>query len=353
MSLAVSATNLHEHYIAVDTATSIKFEETSYRVSEESTKDKLIVLDGEAYFFSGDKNLIINLKIRFQEQNDRSFDKITEIAKNLFQSHAEKGDELAIAKYGFDENGLAYAQFTNNWLHFKPTDRYYGDARNLFLTYGANMKQASGHLDLSCVEITADFFIPVYEAVANEGVGNSIFVYHLTSEKWGVTEEIMLNEPENIKKINLTRVKRHATFAGSGVDAFPVTALGEGDGQKKFDSDNPISPDLEGQAMSGRGFTIKPDGSYDMFYFSSNYGRERSLRLKDNEVLLKSENSKIHMQAKTYEIEAEDGAVKITLSNGSYFELTEAGDINAHAINNIKLTADALIQFESDKYEFL
>lgn len=124
---------------------------------------------------------------------------------------------------------------------------------------------------------------------------------------------------------------------GEGMSSHPRITMGAGDGATE---------------TSGKSITEKIDGSYDTYYYSSNYGRERSLRLKDDEVLLKSENSKIHMQAKNYEIEAEDGAVKITLSNGSYFELTSSGDINAHAINNIKMTADAKVQFNANEYEF-
>ncbi|WP_438351388.1 hypothetical protein ACP8HI_12495 [Paenibacillus sp. FA6] len=353
MSLCISASKEKEHYIAVDTAISFKYKGISYRNKHQTTDKKLIIIDNEAYFFAGDVDLVMDLQGIFKQQDNRSFEKLTELGKNLFENHADDGDELAFSKYGFTENGLAYAQCTSNWLKFIPTDRHYGHKNNSFMAYGSNMGAASKLIDLRTVNITPDFFIPIYEGVADEGVGHSIFVYHLTPNKCGKTEEILLTEPDTIRKSNPNRILQHFTFVGSGNDAFPVQIFGEGDGAKSFDSNNPISPEMASKPMSGKGFVTKPKGSFDMLYYNSNYGKERSLRLMDDEVLMKAENSKIHMVATNYEIEADQGGVKITLSNGTSFELTPDGDVTLHAKKDVKVSADGNVQINAQKYDFV
>ncbi|OAB39298.1 hypothetical protein PMSD_05050 [Paenibacillus macquariensis subsp. defensor] len=355
MSLAISASKEYEHYIAVDTAISFEYKGIIYRNEDNDTELKIRIIDGEAYFFSGDYSLVLNTQILFEEQTDRSFNKLTEIAQDIFEKYAEEGDKLAFSKYGFDTNGLATLEFNNSEIWSKTHPVYYGDPKNVFISYGANMQAASKELNkyLNTVDITPDFFIPIYEAVCNEGVGGNIIVYHLTQNKCRRTVKIPLTEPKTIRKATPTSLhRRHLTFVGSGEDAFPIAIHGEGDGAKNFGNDNVISPEMAGEHMSGRGFLSKPNGSFDMLYYNSNYGKERSLRLKDDEVLMKSEGSKIRMLAKNFEIEADQGGVKIMLSNGSSFELTPEGDVTLHAKKDIKVSADGNVQISAQKYDF-
>lgn len=352
MSLCSSATKVYEHYIAVDIAISCKINGVHFRNEDETTEDKFIIIDGEGYFFSGDLTLVYKLQDAFTSQLDRSFEKLTELGEKLYNKFADEGDALAFSKYGFDENGLAYAQFTSSGLSFKPTQKYYGNDKNLFITYGSAMKEAMEYVDRRTVEITPDFFIPIYEAVANEGVGHSIIIYHLTPDKWGKTERIPIREPENIRRASFKKIKNHLTFVGEGQDAFPLTIYGQGDDQKDFEVDNPIHPELAGQNMSNKGFMSKPSGSFDMFYFSANYGRERSLRLKNDEVLITSENSLIRMESRSYSLEADGGGFTINLTNGVKFELTIDGDIIATAAGDVQFKATGAIKFEAESYEF-
>ncbi|AKG35257.1 hypothetical protein [Paenibacillus durus] len=318
MSLCISASKPYEHYLCVDTAISFTFNGIVYRDVKGSDK-KIIIIDNEAYFFSGDLELVTNLQERFKKQTDRSFEKLTQLAIQLFDQYSEDDDELAFSKYGFDKKGLAYCQFTNNHLNFKPTDRYYGHKNNSFVTYGKNMKKASELLDLKTVHITPEYFIPIYEALADEAVGGEVIVYHLTRTKWGMTEKIKLNEPDTINKLDIQRLKRHYGFYGHGDSAIPFVSMGEGDG---------VVVSAAGKNISGVAEMLKPSGSYQIIYRSSNYAHERRLLLKDEGI----------------ELSVESGDLILGHDVGSFIKLKSNGDI--------ELKAQGRIFFNGQEFSF-
>ncbi|WP_213531891.1 hypothetical protein, partial [Paenibacillus cisolokensis] len=282
-----------------------------YRRADIGEDNKIEIIDGEAYFFSGDMMLINNVKKQFKTQSDRSFKTLIDIARTVFEQHADEGDELAFAKYGFDNDGKATIEFTNNWLKFKAFKEY-GNRKILFMTYGSKMKEAGEELRkyLHITDIKPKFFIPIYEAVADAGVGKELIVFHLTPDKWGRTKKIPLNEPDNFLKVDLGRLKQHYTFVGKGSDSWPVAIYGEGDGAKSFDNNNAFHPDMVGESMSGRGFITKPDDSFNIFYYSSNYGSERTIRLDNYGIFFL----------------AEDGSIKFEHVTGTFFEITRNGN---------------------------
>ncbi|NMI04807.1 hypothetical protein HF638_12520 [Paenibacillus sp. SZ31] len=333
MSLAISASYEHEHYIAVDTAVSFNRKGISYRNTDPREYDKLHILDGEGYFFSGDSILCVNTYARFKNQPDRSFKKLLSIAKETYSKLADEGDKLAFAKYGFDNDCRATFECmdSSNW----DTGRnifYYGNSQISYITYGAQMQKAMNELDKykSGDPSIPSFYLPIYEAVANEGVGGSVIFYHLTPEKWEMSSEIPLNEPKNIKKASFSdiQLKKKHTFVGSGADAFPEVTLGEGDGNG-----------------FGKAKISKPNGSLDVVYTASNFGRERSVRFKDNGITLISDNGSFTAESKDFKfIATENGSYQLGLSNGSTFELKTSGlgidiqgDINIKATGNIKM----------------
>lgn len=354
MSLAISASFENEHYIAVDTAVSIVVNGVSYRNTDQQMFEKLRVLDGEAYFFAGDRELCIDTYQLFEQQSDREFDTLLAIAKENYKKNADDGDRLAMMKYGFDDEGRATIQAMDdsNWDTQKPF-LYYGDPKIAFMAYGAQMKEAIQELGKvkQGDPRSPYFYIPIFEAVANEGVGESIKLCHLTPEKWGMTSEIPLNERRTIRKLTLSgtpKIKSYNTFVGSGTEAFPVLMNGEGDGMRKFDSANPIDPSMAGENMSGRGFLSKPNGSYDMFYFSSNFGRVRSVRLRDDGITVVSEAGKFIAKSKDFNFLVDEGTYKIDLANGTVFEVSPTG-VNMDVKGNIAIKATGVITMNGQR----
>ncbi|AUO05284.1 hypothetical protein C0638_01205 [Paenibacillus sp. lzh-N1] len=342
MSLCVAASFEREHYLAVDTAVSFHKNGLVYR-NVDGFSEKIKIIDGEAYFFSGDIELCLMLQVTFMEQKDRSFTKLTEIAKDLFDKYADPGDKLAFAKYGFDKDGKATMQFNNSELDFKPQPIYYGSSNIQFTTYGSKMRLAGSHIDLKTTYITPDFFIPIYEAVADEGIGRSIYMYHIKFDEHGRTEEIPIADPVDIRKASMKKVRNHSTFIGDGEDAFPCTIAGEGDGAKKFDSSNAFDPAMIGEPMSSKGFMIKPKGSYEFLYYSSNTGKERSVKLRDNDVTISAEGALITISGKN---------ISIIMDSGSLFELTNQG-LNANIQGSVSIKSSKGMKFDAPRYDFV
>ncbi|MDP9676966.1 hypothetical protein J2W97_002961 [Paenibacillus jamilae] len=335
MSLCVAASFEREHYLAVDTAVSFHRNGLVYR-NVDGFSEKIKIIDGEAYFFSGDVELCLMLQVNFMEQKNRSFAKLTEIAKDLFDKYADPGDKLAFSKYGFDENGKATMEFNNSELDFKPQPTYYGSSNIQFTTYGSKMRQAGSHIDLKTTYITPDFFIPIYEAVADEGIGRSIYMYHIKFDEHGRTEEIPIADPIDIRKASMKKVRNHSTFIGDGEDAIPVTIMGEGDGMKKFDSSNAFDPAMIGEPMSSKGFLVKPKGSYSMMYFSSNTGFERSVTLNDQDITVFADRGAITLKGKAF---------NFITQGGSLFQMEENGDVN--------IKTKGKITFNGIRYDFM
>ncbi|WP_405168308.1 hypothetical protein [Paenibacillus sp. FSL H3-0286] len=317
MSLAISASKPHEHWLAVDTAISFRFNGERYRHETETTDGKIEIIDGEAYFFSGDMELVKHLKKCFVEQKDRSFNKLCQLASNIHTNLAEEGDELAFAKYGFDNKGIAYAQFSNNYVQFKPGNKFLGHRNNRFLCYGASMNEANKEISnpkyLSKVKINPEFFIPIYEAISNEGVGKEIIVYRITKHNIKQFKRIPLNEPETIKKASVENgmlVRNHYTFENSGNAATPRETIGTGDnlGYSKV-------------------VNLKYAGGYKSTYYQSNYGKERSIDLKDEGITMLSDDGFINLLSKNMNAVAIGGTSKYG-TDKAYVEMTPDGKIN-------------------------
>lgn len=162
---------------------------------------------------------------------------------------------------------------------------------------------------------------------------------------------IPLNETKEIRKAaysDISKIKKMNTFVGSGSNAFPVSINGEGDGMKKFDSNNPIDPSMAGENMSGVGFMSKPNGSYDMLYFSSNYGRERSMKLNDDGISVISENGQFVAKSKDFNFIVDQGTYKIGLANGTVFEVSPSG-VSMDVIGNINIKATGTITMNGQR----
>lgn len=317
LSLCISASKTYEHWLAVDTAISFTFNDQRYRLEDEATDGKIEIIDGEAYFFSGDFELVKQLKEVFTAQKDRSFNILCQLASNIYANLAEEGEELAFAKYGFDNKGQAYAQFSSNHTQFKPGDKFMGHRNNRFLCYGASMNEAIEEINkpkyLSQTKINTEFFVPIYEAISNEGVGKEIIVYRITRHNVKQFKEITLREPGTIKKAKIENgllVRTHLTFENSGDSATPRETIGTGD-----------------NLGYGRVVNLKYNGGYKSTYFQSNYGKERSIDLQDEGITMLSNNGFINLTAKDLNARAIGGTSKFG-TDKAYVEMTADGKMN-------------------------
>ena len=156
-------------------------------------------------------------------------------------------------------------------------------------------------------------------------------LYWKDAERSGVTTEntgmpvIRYEYEETIKAL--------FTFEGTGIDSYPYIELGAGDGavNTKFGS-------------SAKGYIIKPNQSMDILYFGSNYAEERSIRLRDDGVYIRSQDNTISIDCKDFQVYSSNGVVRLELNNGSFIELSNSkleanvqGDINLTATGNIRI----------------
>ncbi|WP_311078307.1 phage tail spike protein [Paenibacillus polymyxa] len=117
------------------------------------------------------------------------------------------------------------------------------------------------------------------------------------------------------------KAKMEAGFEGSGDSSTPFWRMGIGDG---------------GSGGSGIGWIKKPNGSFDFIYNASNTAKERSLKLTDEGILLKSDSGKFNVLGKDVNIIGDQGDIKI--SNGKA---------------SIVLSADGKITFNGTRYDFM
>ncbi|MDP9675164.1 phage minor structural protein [Paenibacillus jamilae] len=117
------------------------------------------------------------------------------------------------------------------------------------------------------------------------------------------------------------KAKMEAGFEGSGDSSTPFWRMGIGDG---------------GSGGSGIGWIKKPNGSFDFIYNASNTAKERSLKLTDEGILLKSDSGKFNVLSKDVNIIGDQGNIKI--SNGKA---------------SIVLSADGKITFNGTRYDFM
>lgn len=315
MSLCISISNQHTHFLTVDTAVSCEIGGETYRVSDRD-EQKLFIIDGEGYFFSGDVSLATMVREAFQEQENRDFHTLTNIAKQIFNQYADSGDKLAFSKYGFDKKKHTTIEFTNSIINFE----YHfcnGSSLNAWMAYGARQTLAGriiqDYIGLPFSKVTESTMKEIYEQISDESVGYKIQSFTLSRTQIHMSNRILLNENFNIiKTIDPKRVRFHYGFIGEGDAATPYISMGVGDG---------------GKNNSGKGFINKPNGSLDFIYNASNTGLERSMKLMDSSLLFTSDNGDINGLAKNLNFVAKDGKIKIATTGGSSIELLEDGKI--------------------------
>jgi hypothetical protein len=76
---------------------------------------------------------------------------------------------------------------------------------------------------------------------------------------------------------------------------------------------------------SGRVYIEKLNGSYNIMYFTSNYAEERSIKLKDDEIEIFSDEGQLKIDCANL-IANISGSAKIQHDSGFIFELNETGD---------------------------
>ncbi|OMD75292.1 phage tail protein [Paenibacillus odorifer] len=124
------------------------------------------------------------------------------------------------------------------------------------------------------------------------------------------------------------KVKMEMGFKGEGSEATPYLRMGEGD---------------NGTGKSGISEVNKYKGGVKYEYGQGNYGKERSIDLKDEGILINSENGKTTISTKDFTVTSDNGAVKIGNINGALFEITPDNVINFKG---------AKINFDAAEYNF-
>ncbi|MCU6710077.1 phage tail protein [Paenibacillus sp. J5C_2022] len=137
------------------------------------------------------------------------------------------------------------------------------------------------------------------------------------------------------------RVKFLLDHKGSGPEAYPRTAWGQGDGVVQ---DSTVDDDIRNN-KSSRGFIEKPRGSFDFLYYSSNYAKERSMRLRNEGIVLIAEDSDTVINTKNIQFNmSAAGSLVIQHASGTTLEITSNG--------KIVLQSDSGIEFNAPSYVF-
>ncbi|MHA7582074.1 hypothetical protein ACX12E_17035 [Paenibacillus vandeheii] len=154
--------------------------------------------------------------------------------------------------------------------------------------------------------------LKAYTAAADEKCGGVLTCYELKPD--GVVM--------SFTKIPDTReLKRNKDYRPN------IIKHGEGDGMT---------------ATSGKYIGKKYNGGLSQTYYQSNTGRERSVLLDDSGIITTADQGKYTVRSKEFQfIATENGTYRLSLSNGSSFELTSSGlDIDIQGNINIKATGN-------------
>ncbi|PIH56931.1 phage tail protein [Paenibacillus sp. LK1] len=150
----------------------------------------------------------------------------------------------------------------------------------------------------------------------------------LTTENTGIIAYSYTLPKESMK------IKRETTFEGSGDAAQPVEKIGTGDG---------------GANDRAKMVNTKYNGGYKQEYKASNTAKVRSIDYKDDGVYIISAESNVQIASKEFNIIADGGNVKIALPNGTTFEMTSTGDINAKASRNMNFEAAGTMNLKANR----
>jgi len=149
------------------------------------------------------------------------------------------------------------------------------------------------------------------------------------------------------------KVKMVQNFSGSGDEAYPQIIMGLGDGVIKDPAYDDGLNTGNSTNKSGRAFIRKPEESLDVQYFSRNYGKKRSLSLRDDGLYLDSEDSFFKILAKVYQFDIEaNGQFSLQHNNGTKLIFDAAGNVELVAKSKLKLKANTM-EFDATSYNFL
>jgi len=125
------------------------------------------------------------------------------------------------------------------------------------------------------------------------------------------------------------RLKMIMDFLGDGSAATPRIIIGEGDGAIK---DVSINDGAENN-KSGRAFLNKPNGSFDITYYASNFAKERGIKLTDSGVYVLSEDEILDITSKKTFVNSDDN-IRLSLDNGSEIEIAKNTGHGTISINH-------------------
>ncbi|WP_175491773.1 phage tail spike protein [Paenibacillus sophorae] len=131
-------------------------------------------------------------------------------------------------------------------------------------------------------------------------------------------------------------VKMRAGFDGDGNDANPFIDMGIGDG----------SPN------GAKARIYKYNGGWKVSYGSSNYGKDRSIDLRDDGITILSDGSNFNAKSKDFNFIVDSGIYKISLSNGSTFEISPTNGLSGNIVGPINLTSSGPMNFKAPSYNF-
>lgn len=242
--------------------------------------------------------------------------------------------------------------------------RFYGKAGNLLIDTDAGLVDFGGFDAEGIARLTAEL-ITSKMLIANEGYINDLtvnrlktlgaeknegdFVDHIDIKDniaaW-ITGEVtgkeqakdskgrLLYFTDNTKKLVTTEntgipffsyafkntwVKRSIFFVerNGNTPSYPVDTFGVGDGAVTSD---PLK-------MSGKGYIKKPDQEMGIEYYANNSADERSIKLRDNGILVSSKNETFEVQCKKFKVISDKDEIAIEHSAGTKIQIDSAGNI--------------------------
>lgn len=278
---------------------------------------------GFVAYISGSMDIADTVSALLQETGENDINKIVNITKDVYQAYLQNRPYLKDSKYniqvvipGINEDGKWGITYFDEVDNFDPVEISAHPGEDLVIGYGKGhwttdpvIERYLGKEDMGKVLLKA------YAAAANEQCGGTLTYFELDKEN---TQMYTAKIPDTKK------LKRYK-------DYFPdAIKHGEGDG---------MTP------TSGKYIEKKYNGGLSQTYYQSNTGRERSVLLDDSGIITTADQGKYTVRSKEFQfIATENGTYKLSLSNGSLFELTSSGlgidiqgNINIKATGNIKM----------------
>ncbi|MDR6725041.1 hypothetical protein J2W91_003527 [Paenibacillus amylolyticus] len=278
---------------------------------------------GFVAYISGSMDIADTVSSILQETGENDINKIVNLTKDVYYAYLQKRPYLKDSKYniqvvipGINEEGKWGIVYFDEVDNFDPVEISAHPGEDLVIGYGKGhwttdpvIERYLGKEDIGKVLLKA------YAAAANEQCGGTLTYFELDKEN---TQMYTAKIPDTKK------LKRYK-------DYFPdAIKHGEGDGMT---------------ATSGKYIEKKYNGGLSQTYYQSNTGRERSVLFDDSGIVTTADRGTWTARSKDFEfISTDNGTYRLSLSNGSTFELTTSGlgidiqgDINIKATGNIKM----------------